>query len=91
MALGLVMVAGVGTGLAGPARDMLVKRAAPRGATGRVYGTVYSGLDIGFALSAPLFGLFLDHQWPAGVMLGAAALLGLALGSAQVVGRFSRR
>ena len=58
---------------------MLVKRAAPPGATGRVYGTVYSGLDIGFALSAPLFGLFLDHQWPAGVMLGAAALLGLAL------------
>lgn len=90
VALGLVMVAGVGTGLAGPARDMLVKRAAPPGATGRVYGTVYSGLDIGFALSAPLFGLFLDHQWPAGVMLGAAALLGLALGSAQVVGRFSR-
>ena len=91
VALGLVMVAGVGTGLAGPARDMLVKRAAPPGATGRVYGTVYSGLDIGFALSAPLFGLFLDHQWPAGVMLGAAVLLGLALGSAQVVGRFSRR
>lgn len=37
-------LAGSGTGLAGPSRDMLIKRAAPPGATGRVYGTVYSGL-----------------------------------------------
>jgi FSR family fosmidomycin resistance protein-like MFS transporter len=91
LAMGLVMLAGVGSGLAGPARDMLVKRAAPPGATGRVYGTVYSGLDIGFALSAPLFGLVMDRHLPAGVLLGAAGFLGLALVAAQVVGRGSRR
>ncbi len=91
LALALVMLAGVGTGLAGPARDMLVKRAAPPGATGRVYGTVYSGLDIGFALAAPVFGAVMDRHWPMGVLLGSAALLGLALATAQAVAWFTAR
>ena len=30
---------------------MMIKKATPKGATGRVYGTVYSGLDMGFALA----------------------------------------
>lgn len=84
-AMSLVALAGVGTGLAGPSRDLLVKQAAPPGATGRVYGTVYSGLDIGFALAAPVAGAFMDAQWPRGVLLGAAAGLGLALLAAQAV------
>ena len=33
--------------------------AAPPGATGRVYGTVYAGLDTGLALAAPAFGLLM--------------------------------
>ncbi len=41
---------------------MLIKRATPAGATGRVYGTVYSGLDSGFAVAAPMFGWMMDHQ-----------------------------
>jgi MFS family permease len=79
-------LAGVGTGLAGPSRDMLIKRAAPPGATGRVYGTVYSGLDVGFALAAPVFGRILDHGQPAGVFLGAALTLMLGVASAGLVG-----
>lgn len=59
-AMVFVALAGVGTGLAGPSRDMLIKRAAPPGATGRVYGTVYSGLDLGFCVAAPVFGAMLD-------------------------------
>ncbi len=35
------------SGMAGPSRDLLVKSSAPDNATGRVYGVVYSGLDIG--------------------------------------------
>ena len=38
---------GFGAGMAGPSRDLLVKRSSPENATGRVYGVVYSGLDIG--------------------------------------------
>ncbi len=62
VAVVVASLAGLGTGLAGPSRDMLIKRAAPPGATGRVYGTVYSGLDLGFCLAAPVFGYMLDHQ-----------------------------
>ena len=79
-------LAGFGTGLAGPSRDMLVKRAAPPGATGRVYGTVYSGLDLGFALAAPAFGLLLDRGAPSAVFHGAALALLAGVGSAALVG-----
>ncbi len=82
----LVALAGFGTGLAGPSRDMLIKRAAPPGATGRVYGTVYSGLDIGFALAAPAFGALLDHGHANGIFHGAAALLLMGVFSASLVG-----
>lgn len=83
-------LAGFGTGLANPSRDMLIKRAAPPGATGRVYGTVYSGLDLGFALAAPVFGWLLDHAVPGSVFVGAAVCLVVGIGSASLVGQ-SRR
>jgi len=85
-AAGVVAMAGFGTGLAGPSRDMLIKRAAPPGATGRVYGTVYSGLDIGFALASPIFGSLLDHGAPRGVFYGSALALALGVLSASLVG-----
>ena len=85
-ALVVAALAGFGTGLAGPSRDMLVKRAAPPGATGRVYGTVYSGLDLGFCLGAPVFGYLLDHQLNAGVFIGSAMALALSVVSAGFVG-----
>ncbi len=91
LAAALAALAGFGTGLAGPSRDMLIKRAAPPGATGRVYGTVYSGLDLGFALAAPVFGAILDHGSPSGVFSGAAlALLGGVLSAALVGARVAR-
>jgi MFS transporter, FSR family, fosmidomycin resistance protein len=84
-------LAGLGTGLAGPSRDMLIKRAAPPGATGRVYGTVYSGLDTGFALAAPVFGAMLDHGLAGEIFTAAAGAMLLGIGSAAVVGRGLRR
>jgi MFS family permease len=91
LAMGVAALAGFGTGLAGPSRDMLIKRAAPPGATGRVYGTVYSGLDVGFAVAAPVFGWLLDHGEPSGVFAGAALALGLGVASAALVGMRTRR
>jgi predicted MFS family arabinose efflux permease len=78
-------LAGLGTGLAGPSRDMLIRRAAPPGATGRVYGTVYSGLDVGFASSAPVFGALLDHGLPNAVFVGSALALLMGVASAGLV------
>ena len=85
-AAGAAALAGFGTGLAGPSRDMLIKRATPPNATGRVYGTVYSGLDLGFALAAPVFGALLDRGHAAGVFYGAALLLMLGVATAALVG-----
>jgi MFS family permease len=84
-AAAVTALAGFGSGLAGPSRDMLIKRAAPPGATGRVYGTVYSGLDVGFALAAPVFGWLLDHGHAGGVFGGSALALLLGVGSASLV------
>ena len=81
-----VALAGIGTGLASPSRDMLIRQAAPPGATGRVYGMVYSGLDVGFATAAPVFGALLVHGHAAGVVQGAALALFAAVGSAALVG-----
>ena len=85
-ALAIASLAGLGTGLAGPSRDMLIKRASPPGATGRVYGTVYSGLDLGFALAAPVLGALLDGGNPGGVFFGAALALALGVGCASLIG-----
>ena len=85
-ALAIASLAGLGTGLAGPSRDMLIKRASPPGATGRVYGTVYSGLDLGFALAAPVFGAVLDGGNPGGVFFGAALALALGVACASLIG-----
>jgi MFS family permease len=65
-------VMGFGAGTAGPSRDLIVKRASPPNATGRVYGVVYSGLDIGQAIAPLMFGTLMDHQQPALVWLGIA-------------------
>lgn len=86
LAAAVAALAGFGTGLAGPSRDMLIKRAAPPGATGRVYGTVYSGLDLGFAMAAPVFGALLDRQLPGMVFHGSAFTLLMAVVSASFVG-----
>lgn len=85
-AVAVAALAGFGTGLAGPSRDMLIKRASPPNATGRVYGTVYSGLDLGFALASPVFGAILDHGHAAGVFYGCALALLVGVGSAALVG-----
>ncbi|MBC7956154.1 MAG: MFS transporter, partial [Cytophagales bacterium] len=86
LAAAVAAVAGFGAGLAGPSRDMLIKQASPPGATGRVYGTVYSGLDLGFAVAAPVFGALLDRGSPSSVFYGAALTLALGVASASLVG-----
>ena len=85
-ALVLVSLAGLGVGLAGPSRDMLIKRAAPPGATGRVYGTVYSGLDLGFTFAAPVFGWLMDHHMNGAIFQGSALALLAGVLSAAAVG-----
>ena len=85
----MVVLAGTGfaVGIGGPSRDMMIKKATPPGATGRVYGMVYSGLDVGFAISPIIFGMFMDRGWYGATLLGAAAVLLLSVVAALGVGR----
>lgn len=78
---------GFAVGVGGPSRDMMIKRATPKGATGRVYGLVYSGLDMGFAVSPVVFGGFMDKGWYGATLAGAALMLLLAVAAALGVGR----
>jgi len=83
-------VMGFVSGMAGPSRDMLVKRSTPENATGRVYGVVYGGLDIGQAVSPLAFGLLMDAGRFQGVLLGLALLQAVLVASAFHVRRVRR-
>ena len=65
---------GLAAGVASPSRDMLVKRATPANATGRVYGVVYGGLDVGQAVVPLFIGMLMDQGAYRGVLLALAAL-----------------
>jgi MFS family permease len=71
--------AGFLSGITQPSRDMLIRKAAPKGSTGKVYGFVYSGLDAGSALAPFLFGTLLDHGRGDLAVLAVAVLWGLAM------------
>ena len=83
-------VMGVAGGTANPSRDMLIRRAAPPGATGRVYGVVYSGLDVGMSIVPPIFGLMMDAKLPALVWLGIAFAQATLIAGAFRAGRATR-
>jgi MFS family permease len=93
--LPLMALVGFGVGVAGPSRDLLVRRAATAqfgtSAYGRVYGFVYSGLDIGLALSPLVFGPMLDAGRYSAPLVGVAILQVAALLLALVVGSGTRR
>lgn len=78
---------GFAVGIGGPSRDMMIKRATPKGAIGRVYGFVYSGLDAGLAVAPALFGLMMDRGMFSMTFYGAALVLLLAVGAALGVGQ----
>lgn len=81
---------GLVTGVAGPSRDLLVKRSTPPNATGRVYGVVYAGLDIGQALAPLVFGRLMDHGQYTSVIVGLALVQGMLIASAFNVTRARR-
>lgn len=81
---------GFGNGLAGPSRDLMVRAAAPRGATGRVYGVVYSGLDVGLSIAPLLFGAMMDAHHPGWLFIAIGIFLVIAVATALRVGGHKR-
>ena len=66
----IFFVLGFGYGVVAPSRDLLVKQATPKGVAGRVYGIVYSGIDLGAAVGPFVFGFFMDAGLPKTLFLG---------------------
>jgi MFS transporter, FSR family, fosmidomycin resistance protein len=62
--LPLLALAGAAGGITNPSRDMIVRSATPPGASGKVFGFVYSGLDIGSFLAPPVFGFLMSAGIP---------------------------
>jgi MFS transporter, FSR family, fosmidomycin resistance protein len=63
---------GFGYGVVSPSRDLLVKLATPKSVAGRVYGIVYSGIDLGAAVGPFVFGFFMDAGLPKALFIGIA-------------------
>jgi len=86
-----VFFAGLAQGCTSPSRDILVKRATPPGATGKVFGFVYSGLDAG-SMSAPLlFGALLDRHAVQAIFLCIALFYALSIFSVVTVSRHPQK
>jgi FSR family fosmidomycin resistance protein-like MFS transporter len=75
----LLGTAGFASGVVNPSRDLIVRAATPVGATGKVYGFVYSGLDVGAIASPVLFGWLLDHGRPSAVFYAVVTVLALSI------------
>ncbi len=88
---GLYFGAGLCFGAALPPRDMVVRAATPRGASGKVFGFVYSGLDTGAAISPVLFGWFIDLGHPMWIFLFAPLFIGVAAVIIVATARLARR
>ena len=69
-----LIVAGFVAGMTTPSRDMMVRKVTPPGASGRIFGFVYSGLDIGSAVMPLTLGIILDYA-EADLMFYAIALM----------------
>jgi MFS family permease len=89
--LPLMALMGIGMGIAGPSRDLLIRRASTQGlgaaSYGRVYGFVYSGMDSGQAVAPLIFGTVMDGSHFTLLWVGIALFQGLAVLSALRVGR----
>jgi MFS transporter, FSR family, fosmidomycin resistance protein len=72
--LPLLALAGAAGGITNPSRDMIVRNATPPGASGKVFGFVYSGLDVGSFLAPPVFGFLMSSGVPSVIFWIAVGL-----------------
>lgn len=93
--IGIMAVMGFGVGIAGPSRDMLVRKSTAArlgtGAFGRIYGLVYSGLDCGLATAPLIFGMLMDAGRTRFVFVGVSLSLLLAIIAAQAIAGEARQ
>jgi len=87
----LACAAGFAIGVVAPSRDMLVRASTPVGATGRAYGIVYSGVDVGAALGPLFVGAWLDRAMPGAAYATVAVALFITAGVGLAIALLARR
>ena len=84
--VGAFVIAGLMRGIVNPSRDVLVRRAAPPGSLGAVFGFVTTGFSIGQVIGPIIYGVMMDEGAPSMVFLLAAGFTVIAI----VIVLFSR-
>jgi MFS transporter, FSR family, fosmidomycin resistance protein len=70
-------IAGFFSGAVAPSRDMMVRAITPKGASGKVFGFVTTGFNIGGVITPLVFGAILDFRQPT-LVFWLVALISLA-------------
>jgi MFS transporter, FSR family, fosmidomycin resistance protein len=68
-------VVGFLSGMIMPSRDMLVRESAPPGASGRVFGIVSTGFNMGGMVGPIVYGWLMDHGQPRTLFLVSAGFM----------------
>jgi MFS family permease len=87
----VMTVVGLARGAIQPSRDMMVRRVAPQGQVGAVFGFVTAGMNVGGALAPVFFGWLVDRGLVNWVFLFAALAMLLALAAALAANREGAR
>ena len=83
--------AGFLSGIIMPSRDMLVRAAAPPGMTGRVFGIVTTGFNIGGTIGPMLGGWLMDQGEPRWIFYSSVCFMVMTVLTVLVGDRQSRR
>jgi len=87
MLLVAMVIAGFFVGTVNPSRDIIIRDVTPAHARGKVYGFVYSGIDLGSSIGPPLIGWLLDTGHPRLVFLASSGSLLLCAATMFALGR----
>ncbi len=93
LAGGLFAVGGFCAGAVSPSRDMLIRSMTPPGQTGKVFGFVSTGFNVGGIIAPPIYGYLLDNAEPSAVfwMAAFASLLAILTVTGTGIFRLRRR
>ena len=84
-------VVGLARGAIQPSRDMMVRKVAPEGQVGAVFGFVTTGMNLGGAMAPVFFGWLVDRGLVAWIFVVAALAMLLALAAALAANRQGAR
>ncbi len=87
----LFAIAGLCSGSVAPSRDMMIRSLTPAGQSGKVFGFVSTGFNIGGIIAPPMFGFILDSGEPSILFLAAGLLSFATILTVCLTGQSSRR